>query len=184
MLPFQPALLPSYPHWKRKFTFAKSIYASMYHWNFKSLSNDHELSRIDLWSVIFVRQKRGFFYFFLFLFFFIVAYRVVHSSSSFSLVLLITTIITKKIGSCSLVPFDILPNIPWFFKNPWGTLTDPGPHKIWNSSLGCCPLFFALLVFCRHQLEMVAQLCFKIVVFLLYFSSWRTILREFHYNCY
>ena len=69
VLPFQPALLPSYPHWKRKFTFAKSIYASMYHWNFKSLSNDHELSRIDLWSVIFVRQKRGFFYYF-FLFFF------------------------------------------------------------------------------------------------------------------
>ena len=74
------------------------------------------------------------------------AYRVVHSSSSFSLVLLITTIITKKLGSCSLVPFDILPNVPWFFKNPWATLTDPGPHKIWNSSLSCCPLFFALLV--------------------------------------
>ena len=126
---------------------------------------------IDLWIIRALRAD-------------LAAYRVVHSSSSFSLVLLITTIITKKLGSCSLVPFDILPNVPWFFKNPWGTLTDPGPHKIWNSSLGCCPLFFALLVFCRHQLEMAAQLCFKIVVFLLYFSSWRTILREFHCNCY
>ena len=106
------------------------------------------------------------------------AYSVVHSSPSFNLVLLIT----KKIGSCSLVPFDIY--VPWFFKNPRETLTDPGPHKIWNSSLGCCPLFFALLVFCRHQLELAAQLCFKIVVFLLYFSSWRAILRVFHCNCY
>ena len=70
VLPFQPALLPSYPHWKRKFNFAKSIYASMYHWNFKSLSNDHELSRIDLWSVIFVRQKRVFFYYYYFFFFY------------------------------------------------------------------------------------------------------------------
>ena len=40
------------------------------------------------------------------------AYSVVHSSPSFNLVLLIT----KKIGSCSLVPFDIY--VPWFFKNP------------------------------------------------------------------
>ena len=110
------------------------------------------------------------------------AYSVVHSSSSFSSVLLITTIITKKIGSCSLVTFNIY--VPWFFKNPRETLTDPVPHKIWNSSLGWCPLFFALLVFCRNQLEMAAQLCFKIVVFLLYFSSWRTFLREFHCNCY
>ena len=70
-LPFQPALLPSYPHWKRKFNFAKSIYARMCHWNFKSLSNDHVLSRIDLGSVIFVRQNRVFLlfsYFYLFFF--------------------------------------------------------------------------------------------------------------------
>ena len=48
----------------------------MCHWNFKSLSNDQELSRIDLRSVIFVRQKRVFLlfiYLFIYLFFIVTA---------------------------------------------------------------------------------------------------------------
>ena len=44
----------------------------MCHWNFKSLSNDQELSRIDLRSVIFVRQKRVFLLF-IYLFFIVTA---------------------------------------------------------------------------------------------------------------